>query len=98
MNSAAVSMIAFGCVFGGASCGILLSRALPRHHLSPDSKDTVRMGMGLVATMAALVLGLLISSAKSFYDAQSAELTQVSSRIILLDRLLAHYGEDETPL
>jgi hypothetical protein len=52
------------------------------------------MGMGLVATVAALVLGLLISSAKSFYDAQSAELTQVSARIILLDRLLAHYGPE----
>jgi Protein of unknown function (DUF4239) len=52
------------------------------------------MGMGLVATMAALVLGLLISSAKSFYDAQNAELTQVSARIILLDRLLAHYGPE----
>ena len=94
MSSIAVSMIAFACVFGGAGCGILLSRALPQHHLSADSKDTVRMGMGLVATMAALVLGLLISSAKSFYDAQSAELTQVSARIILLDRLLAHYGPE----
>jgi hypothetical protein len=52
------------------------------------------MGMGLVATMAALVLGLLICSAKNFYDAQSAELTQISARIILLDRLLAHYGPE----
>jgi hypothetical protein len=52
------------------------------------------MSMGLVATMAALVLGLLISSAKSFYDAQSSELTQMSARIVLLDRVLAHYGPD----
>jgi len=94
MSSLAVSMIVFACVFGGTACGILLSRALPEHHLSADSKETVRMGMGLVATMAALVLGLLISSAKSSYDAQSGELTQVSARIILLDRLLAHYGPE----
>lgn len=48
--------------------------------------------MGLVATMAALVLGLLVSSAKSFFDAQSTEVAQISAKVILLDRLLAHYG------
>jgi hypothetical protein len=94
MSSLAVSMIVFACVFGGAMCGIVLSRALPPQHLTPDSKDVVKMGMGLVATMAALVLGLLISSAKGFYDAQSTELTQMSSKVILLDRLLAHYGPE----
>jgi len=81
-------------VFGGAGCGILLSRALPANHLSSDSKQVVTLSMGLVATTAALVLGLLISSAKSFYDAQSAELTQMSAKIVLLDRLLAHYGPE----
>jgi hypothetical protein len=94
MSSIAVSIIVFTCVFGGAVCGILLHRALPPDHLCAESKDVVRMGMGLVATMAALVLGLLISSAKGFYDAQNAELTQMSTRIILLDRLLAHYGSE----
>lgn len=84
----------FGSVFGGALCGILLRRALPSDHLSSESKDVVKMSMGLVTTMAALVLGLLVSSAKSFYDAQSNELTQVSARIILLDRILAHYGTE----
>jgi hypothetical protein len=62
--------------------------------MSSDSKDTVRIGMGLVATMAALVLGLLISSAKGFYDSQSDEVMQISARVILLDRLLAHYGPE----
>ncbi|MGC1452409.1 MAG: hypothetical protein WA830_20460 [Candidatus Sulfotelmatobacter sp.] len=94
MNSLAVSALVFTCVFGGAVCGHLLSRALPQNHLSAESKDIVRMGMGLVSTMAALVLGLLVSSAKSYYDAQSSELTQMSAKIILLDRLLAHYGPE----
>ena len=75
-------------------CGILLNRALPPTHLGADSKDVVRMGMGLVATMSALVLGLLVSSAKSFYDGQSTELTEMSEKVILLDRLLAHYGPE----
>jgi hypothetical protein len=94
MSSLGLSFIVFAFVFGGAVCGILLNRALPPNHLSADSKDVVRMGMGLVATMAALVLGLLVSSAKTFYDAQSTELTQMSASVILLDRLLAHYGPE----
>jgi hypothetical protein len=94
VSSIAVSLIVFACVFGGAVCGMLLRRALPPNHLSGDSKDVVKMSMGLVATMAALVLGLLVSSAKSFYDAQSSELTQAAARLILLDRLLAHYGPE----
>jgi hypothetical protein len=94
MGSIAISLIVFTCVFGGAACGVLLSRALPSHHLSPESKNAVTISMGLVVTMAAIVLGLLISSAKSFFDAQSAELTEMSARIILLDRMLAHYGPE----
>ena len=61
MSSLAVSVIVFACVFGGAVCGILLRHSLPRDHLSADSKGVVTMSMGLVATMAALVLGLLVS-------------------------------------
>ena len=75
-------------------CGMLLHRALPQDHLSADSKGVVMMSMGLVTTMAALVLGLLVSSAKGFYDAQSTELTQISTKVMLLDRLLAHYGPE----
>src|SRR5262249_45415938 len=62
--------------------------------LSAESKDIVKLGMGLVGTMAALVLGLLVASAKGSYDAQSAELTQMSTNIVLLDRLLAQYGPE----
>jgi hypothetical protein len=75
-------------------CGILLRRALPQTHLSADSNNAVSKGMGLVATMAALVLGLLVSSAKTFYDSQSTELTEMSAKVILLDRMLAHYGPE----
>ena len=94
MSSITISLIVFVCVFGGAVCGILIRRALPPNHLNGDSKDVVKMSMGLVATTAALVLGLLVSSAKSFYDAQSTELTQMCARVILLDRLLARYGPE----
>lgn len=71
-----------------------LRHILPQHHLSAESKDTVKVGMGLVGTMAALVLGLLVASAKAFYDTQSAELNQVSANVVVLDRVLAHYGPE----
>ena len=94
MSSLAMSLIVLLCVFGGALLGILLHTILPQHHLSSETKDIVKLGMGLVGTMAALVLGLLVASAKGSYDAQSAELTQMSANIALLDRVLAAYGPE----
>ena len=94
MNTTTISLIVFACVFGGALLGIFLHAVLPQHHLGADSKDIVKLGMGLVGTMAALVLGLLVASAKGYYDAQSAELTQMSANIGTLDRALALYGPE----
>jgi hypothetical protein len=94
MSSLEISSITFGCVFGGALLGLAIRRLLPKDHLSGDTKDAVKVGMGLVATMAALVLGLLVASAKSSYDQQRNEMTEMSSKIVLLDRVLAHYGPE----
>jgi hypothetical protein len=94
MSAVAISLITLAFVFGGAVLGIALRVSVPEHHLNPASKDVVKLGMGLVATMAALVLGLLIASAKSSYDTQSAELIDMSSKIVMLDRVLAHYGPE----
>ena len=94
MSSTTISLIVFACVFGGALLGIFLHAVLPQNHLTNESKDIVKLGMGLVGTMAALVLGLLVASAKGSYDTQSAELTQMSANIALLDRVLAHYGPE----
>ena len=94
MSSITISLIVLACVFGGALLGLLLHTVLPQHHLSSETKDIVKLGMGLVGTMAALVLGLLVASAKGNYDAQSAEVTQLSANIALLDRVLAMYGPE----
>jgi len=94
MSAVAVSLITLAFVFGGALLGMFLRATLPEHHFDSDSKDVVKLGMGLVATMAALVLGLLIASAKSSFDTQNAELTEMSSKVVLLDRLMAHYGPE----
>ncbi|HVN87260.1 MAG TPA: hypothetical protein VMW17_20700 [Candidatus Binatia bacterium] len=94
MTSTIIACIAFACVFGGASLGMFLRRALPEHHLSSDSKDVIKLGIGLVGTMSALVIGLLISSAKSTFDTQNSELTQSAANVVVLDHLLAHYGPE----
>src|SRR5215470_10132413 len=94
MSPAAISGIVFACVFGGALVGMFLRVSLPEDHLSTDSKDFVKLGMGLIATMAALALGLLIASAKNSYDVQRNELTQISASIIVLDRLMSNYGPE----
>jgi hypothetical protein len=89
-----IGWIVLACVFGGALLGMALRPILPEHHLSADSKDVIKLGMGLTATMSALVLALLTNSAKSSFDTQRNELTQMSANIILLDRVLAHYGPE----
>ena len=94
MHATEISLLAFAAVFGGALLGVFLRSVLPQHHLTSDTKDAVKLGMGLVGTMAALALGLLVASAKGYYDAQSTELTQLSANVVLLDRLLAHYGPE----
>jgi hypothetical protein len=94
MISIEISWIGFACVFGGALLGMFLRVVLPEHHLSTDSKDVIKLWMGLVGTISAFVLGLLIASAMGSYNTQRSELTQMSTNIILLDGVLAQYGPE----
>ena len=94
MGPISIAWTVLACVFGGAILGVVLRLILPERHLSSDSKDVIKLAMGLTATMAALVLALLIAAAKSSYDAQRSEVTQLSANVILLDRVLAHYGPE----
>lgn len=94
MNTISSSAVIFACLFGAALIGMMLRKILPEHHLSSDTKDTVKLAMGLVATMAALVLGLLIAAATDKYDSESAGVTQMAAKLIYLDRILANYGPE----
>jgi hypothetical protein len=89
-----ISCIVLTCLIGGAVVGALLRGVLPSHHLSEDSRYIVGLGTGLLATLAALVLGLLIASAKSSYGLKSDEVSGGAATLILLDRNLRHYGAD----
>ena len=96
MSAIAIACVAFVCCFGAALVGLFIR--LPPQHLDGDSKDTVRLVMGLIATMSALVLGLLISSANSTYDAQASGLRQMSADLAQLDRMLVLYGPETQDL
>jgi hypothetical protein len=94
MSALLISIITFALVFGGALLGMYLRNALSDDHLRDDVRDVVRLSTGLIGTIAALVLGLLIASAKSSYDARSTQIKQITANIILLDGLLQQYGPD----
>ena len=89
-----MSLAAFVCIFAGTFLGIFVRRKLPGHHLSGDTKDIVRQGTGLIATLASLVLGLLIASANGRYEAENSHIKQLVAHVILLDNALALFGPD----
>jgi hypothetical protein len=94
MSSISIALISAGCIFGGVLLGMFLKSRLPDHHLSNDSRDTVKLGAGMIATLSALILGLLVSSAKGTFDTMNAEIMQNAAKIIYLDRVLASYGPE----
>lgn len=94
MNTALTATVVAACLLAAVLIGMWCRRLLPDHHRSADSRDTVKLAMGLVATMTALLLGLLISSAKGTYDSQRTEVIQMTAKVAFLDRVLAAYGPD----
>jgi len=94
MHALVVSFVVFALVFGGALAGMGLRRLLPEAHLVPASKDTIRLAIGLVVTMTGLVLGMLVSSAKTFYDGEKNQVAELSSQVVLLNDLLEAYGPE----
>jgi hypothetical protein len=92
LSAILIATIAFVCVFGGALIGIWLGIVVPKQYLKDESKEVVRVATAMIATLAALVLGLLVASAKGSYDTKENAFKQLVSRVILLDRTMAHYG------
>lgn len=88
------SSICFGCVLCGAVLGSALRRVVPVSHMNTDSKDVIKLGLGLVGTIVSIVLGMMIASAKGSYDTQTSELAAMSARIVLVDHALIYYGPE----
>ncbi|HMK90395.1 MAG TPA: hypothetical protein VK446_12290 [Methylocystis sp.] len=94
MSAFFLASVVFCGAFFAALAGMLLRVALPGAHLDADSRDVIKLVLGLIGTMSALILGLLIASANSNYNEQSSELQSISAKIILLDRILTYYGPE----
>jgi hypothetical protein len=93
-----ISEVAFAIIFSGALLGMLLRRVLPEPHLNADTKDVLRLSTGLIATLSALVLGLLVASAQASYQTQSNQIRQITANVILLDNILVRAGPDAQPV
>jgi len=91
-NDFVVAGIVFGCVFGGALVAMSVRAFLPEHHLSKPTEDAIKLGMGTIATLTALVIGLLVAATHGSLDTKNGEIMQVAADLILLDRQLVDYG------
>jgi hypothetical protein len=94
LNSTIVALSAFVLSFGASLVAIVGRNRLPAHHLEGDSKDVLRLVLGLITTLTALVLSLLISSGYSAYQMQQTEVLQLGVHVFQVDRTLAHFGSD----
>jgi hypothetical protein len=94
VNASVVGIIVFACTFAGALLGMWLRTVLPERYFDTESRDTVKVGIGLIATMTALVLGLVTASAKSSFDDVNTAVKQFAAQLLSLDRTLARYGPE----
>jgi hypothetical protein len=94
MGAIAIALLVFVCAFSGTLVGMWLSNTLPEHHMTGESKDAVGLGIGMIATMTALVLGLMTASAKGAFDAKDAAVKHVAVTVLALDRMLADFGPE----
>lgn len=94
MEPLTIGLVVAACAFGGAMLGMLAGIVLPKHHLSTDSKDVIKVVMAMTATISALVVSLMISTSKTSFDEKDSQLRQQAAFTITLDRLLAQYGPE----
>jgi len=94
MSATQIATLSFLLIVAGTAVGMLVGRRLPDHHMESSSKDVVRTAMGMIATMTALVLGLVTASAKSAFDTDDTAVKHTAGSVIALDRYLAAYGPE----
>jgi hypothetical protein len=97
MTTLVTALIALALMCGGALLGSYLRDRVPEYHVRDDSKEVVKTASAMIATLVALVIGLLVSSAKSTFDQANDGIAQTGAKVILLDRTLSRYGPEATP-
>lgn len=94
MGTITITFIAWACMFSGVQLGNVIRKYSPEQHRSGDSRDAIRSGSAFIGTLAALVLGLMVSSASKNFDVLNSGLTENAASYIDLDRVLAQYGNE----
>lgn len=94
MSSLAIAFTLFACVLLSTLISMAVARRLPDHHVSGEFRDVVKLGLGVIGTLTAMVLGLLVAASKGTYDAQSGTVKEVAAQLGVLDRVLARYGPE----
>jgi hypothetical protein len=92
MNTISASLLVAACIFCGGLGGLYLHRLLPQAHLTRETLDVVKLGTGMLSVLASLVLGLLIATAKTTYDATDQALRNYAAELALLNEALRDYG------
>ena len=96
-NPLIIGCVVFLILLVGALAGWMTRQRLQAHHLTDDTKSLVSVSMAVVATVSALVLGLLISNANSSFSSLGGEVTALSAQILRLDQMLQRYGPETMP-
>lgn len=94
MGSVAFAVVTLSCALGGAAFGMFCGARLPAHRRDTDSRDSVKMAIGVVSTLTALILGFLVASAKNSFDATSDGVAKMATDTILLDQAMTRYGPE----
>jgi hypothetical protein len=89
-----IGLIILVVVFGSAMLGMLIRRKLPESHLSDETQSVVRLTMGVVGTLTAMVLGLLVATASTMFNTRNQQITQLAAKVIQLESLLRRYGSE----
>ena len=94
MSSLTIASVMFGCVLGSFLATMLIARRLPEHHLSTESREAIKLGLAVISTLTALVLGLLVAAAKGTTDALNGTVKELAVQCASVDRVLALYGPE----
>lgn len=94
MTPLLISLIVLLSIFGSALLGLMIRGRFPEGHLSSETKEVVRLVIGVVATMTGMVLGLLVASAKNSFDNQRLGVEKLAANVIVLDLCLTHFGTE----
>lgn len=97
MDSVIVALVAFVCMAGGALGAMGVASRMPGHYVSKETQDTVKLGVGMIAAMASLILGLMTASVKGGFDATDKDVHSYALNTLSLDTYMRHYGPDACP-